>query len=86
MAHIISRSMKIRPLVGMLLLATGVSSCGQAPVSEPVDATEPTPVAAPSEFLIVVLGDSLSAGLGLAEDEAFPAVAQALLRDAGRSV
>ena len=35
---------------------------------------------------IVVLGDSLSAGLGLAESEAFPAVVQVLLRDAGYSV
>ena len=35
---------------------------------------------------IVVLGDSLAAGLGLAEDEAFPAVAQAMLRARGFEV
>ena len=35
---------------------------------------------------VVFLGDSLSAGYGLAEADAFPAVVQALLRDAGTSI
>jgi acyl-CoA thioesterase-1 len=36
--------------------------------------------------VIVVLGDSLAAGLGLAETEAFPAVVESLLRRSGREV
>jgi acyl-CoA thioesterase-1 len=35
---------------------------------------------------VVFLGDSLSAGYGLAEADAFPAVAQALLRDSGTTI
>ena len=35
---------------------------------------------------IVVLGDSLSAGLGLAEAEAFPAMVEKLLRGNGHPV
>lgn len=49
-------------------------------VSKPRTNT-PTPA-----VTIAVLGDSLSAGLGLAEAEAFPAVVEKLLRDAGHPV
>jgi acyl-CoA thioesterase-1 len=43
----------------------------------------PTPTAAKT---ITVLGDSLAAGLGLPEDEAFPAVVERMLRERGHDV
>ena len=46
-------------------------------------AAAPAPVAATT---IAVLGDSLAAGYGLPETEAFPAVAQELLRERGHDV
>lgn len=61
----------------LLHLALFLASCG-------ADAKDPAPqepeLRIPADApLVVVLGDSLSAGIHLAEDEAFPAVAQALL-------
>jgi len=64
------------------LLAAG---CGEAPARTPASPLLPTPEA-PAASRVVVLGDSLAAGLGLGEDEAFPAVAERLLRRAGHSV
>jgi acyl-CoA thioesterase-1 len=43
-------------------------------------------VGAAEPIRIVVLGDSLAAGMGLAEADAFPTVAQTLLREAGYPV
>ena len=65
-----------------LLLLQG--ACGKAP--PPPAALAPAPTAAPSDRRIVVLGDSLAAGLGLAESEAFPALVQARLRALGHGV
>lgn len=66
-------------------LAALIVGCGAAP---PPAAQTPTPTTAPEvestpSIRIVVLGDSLAAGLGLAEAEAFPAVAGSLLRADG---
>lgn len=61
-------------------------ACGQTAVPEREVAPVPTRPVEIAATRIVVLGDSLSAGLGLAESEAFPAVVQVLLRDAGYSV
>jgi acyl-CoA thioesterase I len=41
------------------------------------------PAAAAEERVIVALGDSLTAGLGVARDEAYPALLEARLRQAG---
>lgn len=46
----------------------------------------PTPSRSAADIRIVVLGDSLAAGLGLAEADAFPAVVERRLRNDGYSV
>lgn len=69
-------------------LSVLIIGCGASPPSAPQPAA-PTVVPAAqieNEFRIVVLGDSLAAGLGLAEAEAFPAVAESLLRAEGFDV
>ncbi len=64
------------------------SGCGREPTPPP--ATPTTAVEAPLRTepatRIVVLGDSLAAGLGLAEADAFPAVVESQLRDKGFDV
>lgn len=77
-------------VVATLSLAAG--GCGTPAPSEPPAAYAPAP-AAPREATpdlgatrIVFLGDSLSAGYGLAESEAFPALVEEGLRAEGRSV
>ena len=66
------------------LCVVAVASCGprepQA-VSPPVEA--PRAVTATSQPRIVVLGDSLTAGLGIQQEEAYPAVLQEYLREKG---
>ena len=63
-------------------------ACG----AEPAPTPSPTPpVITPAEPVeqgakVVVLGDSITAGLGLPVDQAFPAVAEATLRGEGRRV
>jgi acyl-CoA thioesterase-1 len=70
------------------VLAAMGCGCGQGPT--PPSLPPPATVAAPTEtepvVRIVVLGDSLAAGLGLAEAEAFPAVVESLLRGDGFDV
>lgn len=69
-------------------LSVLIIGCGASPPSAPQPAA-PTVVPAAqieSEFRIVVLGNSLAAGLGLAEEEAFPAIVESLLRDKGIDV
>jgi acyl-CoA thioesterase-1 len=70
-------------LAAAVLLA---AACARAPqtTAPTVPSPSPTPVAA--VVRIVVLGDSLAAGLGLAEAEAFPAAVEHLLRDRGHAV
>ena len=78
----------------MTLTAIGIIALG----CSGNDAPEPTPASGPSEtrptsvpdtdaaIRIVVLGDSIAAGMGLAKDEAFPAHAEAALREQGHDV
>jgi len=69
-------------------LSVLIIGCGASPPSAPQPAA-PTVVPAAQvepEFRIVVLGNSLAAGLGLAEAEAFPAVAESLIRAEGFDV
>lgn len=85
MMQIISSRHRLALLATLSVLIIG---CGTPPPSAPQPAS-PTVVPivqVESEFRIVVLGDSLAAGLGLAEAEAFPAVAESLLRAEGFDV
>jgi len=83
MAHIISRSPFACSLAAAVLLA---AACGSPPQKAAPAAPAPTPSPAATGLRIVVLGDSLAAGLGLAEAEAFPAVVEDLLRSNGHDV
>jgi acyl-CoA thioesterase-1 len=85
MVHIISSR---QTAAMMATLAVLIIACGAPPPPAPRPAapTAAPAVEAASEFRIVVLGDSLAAGLGLAEAEAFPAVAESLLRAEGLDV
>jgi acyl-CoA thioesterase-1 len=51
--------------------------------SSPAEAGAPAPVPADAAPRIVFLGDSLTAGLGVAPAEAYPALVQSRVRDAG---
>ncbi|HSN56313.1 MAG TPA: arylesterase [Candidatus Sulfomarinibacteraceae bacterium] len=87
MAKIISRAGRFRsPAVLSVALALWATACA-GPEPAPT-AVVPTPVAtaSPAAVRIVVLGDSLAAGLGLPAVEAFPAVVESLLRERGHAV
>ncbi|MGD8438972.1 MAG: arylesterase [Holophagae bacterium] len=76
-------------VVSIALLAVALlPGCGgSAPDAPAVTRNVPTPSPAPEPDLrVVVLGDSLAAGLGLPKAEAFPAVVEARLRDRGLDV
>jgi acyl-CoA thioesterase-1 len=83
MTLIISRTPFARLLAGAVLLA---AACGRAPQTTAPTAPAPSPSPSVARVRIVVLGDSLAAGLGLAEAEAFPAVLEDLLRRNGHAV
>jgi acyl-CoA thioesterase-1 len=83
---IISRFLDVSVVAAMAVVAA--VGCAAPPLDKlPAAATPtaavPTPVPATT---IAVLGDSLSAGYGLPESEAFPAVAEELLRERGHDV
>ena len=63
-----------------------IIACGEAQVAGPVAQPRPIPLPAVSDIRVVFLGDSLSAGLGLAEADAFPSIVQNLLRETGHEV
>lgn len=83
MVFIISRFATIRVLIAatMVVFACG----GRAPQKTE---SNPTPSASPpvAAVRIVFLGDSLSAGMGLAEADAFPALVGVALREDGHAV
>jgi len=79
---IISWTTRVSSMFAPLLLLAACS--GPAPPElqpSPAAAAATSPAEAPVR--IVVLGDSIAAGLGLPEEEAFPAVLEDLLDDAG---
>jgi acyl-CoA thioesterase-1 len=80
MAPIISR-----PAVYCLIFVSIVAAvgCGPPSTEETTQPVVPLPTANTDTPRVVFFGDSLSAGLGLAENEAFPAVTGELLRAAG---
>jgi len=83
-----------------LALSFGAAACSQAPAAAPVHATAPAPPsstpASPSPAavasrqasgpVVVFLGDSLTAGLGLGEEQAYPARVAAKLAAQGTTV
>jgi acyl-CoA thioesterase I len=66
------------PLAHMIVLTMTLTAAGTAPAEAAASATGP--------IKIVVLGDSLSAGLGLSATDAFPARLQKSLKDKGIEV
>lgn len=66
--------------------SSGVASAPAASGSVPVDGPAATPREASARPRIVFLGDSLTAGLGLAQAEAFPALVGRRLEEAGYDV
>lgn len=82
-----------RPLIHSSLLLSILSACGEAPrdvlVSAQAHPDEATPMPRDRTAqapLIVFLGDSLTAGSGLGQGDAFPALIQARLEREGRRV
>jgi len=89
-----------RSLLVPFVLAAAAALAGCQPAEEPAARTLPptgsesraapersdSPEAGAGAPLVVFLGDSLTAGLGLAEEDAFPAILERRLRAAGRRV
>jgi acyl-CoA thioesterase-1 len=84
-----NRSMRSRPLAVLLVLlwaATCARGRDPEPQAQPDTTPERPPAAQPAASTrprIVVLGDSLTAGLGLPVDEAYPALLQRKIDAAG---
>jgi acyl-CoA thioesterase-1 len=87
------------PTLTLALLIPMLSACGgpvsdsprvearAVPVSNPAPAARPAPApASASAPLVVFLGDSLTAGLGLDENQAYPALIESQLKAEGRPV
>jgi acyl-CoA thioesterase-1 len=83
-------------LAAIALALAAIAACSRGSTQEPSSAAATAPVAAPAQPApaesapetsprqkIVVLGDSLSAGLGLAKSDAYPALVERKLRAAG---
>ena len=89
--------MKARWRWSRLMTLTLLLGCGEpaenpasvatsAPAREVAEAQEDPAVDSEDRVLIAFLGDSLSAGMGVEEDEAFPMILQERLRELGWSV
>jgi acyl-CoA thioesterase-1 len=87
--------MVVIPVVAPTLSACGAQAPGEAtagvthravPVSNPAPAARPMAAPAPATPLVVFLGDSLTAGLGLDENQAYPALLERQLREEGKAV
>jgi acyl-CoA thioesterase-1 len=79
-----------RPLalaLGALLTGLSIGACSQgespAPFSSDRAVHAPIPEPAPARPRVVVLGDSLAAGLGLPTDESFPSILQSKIDEVG---
>lgn len=79
---------------GMLVVYLTTATCARDTTPAAAPAPAASPVAAPAAAravaadgpLVIFLGDSLTAGLGLPADHAFPALVAASLRERGRPV
>lgn len=67
-------------LLAMLVVSFGCRQEEQAP------AVKETAAGSPAALTIVAIGDSLTAGMGVEEGEAYPALLEAALRSAGHDV
>jgi len=67
-------------LIGLLALVLG-SSCDSTPTSN--DKNSETISAGPARGTIVAMGDSLTAGLGVAPDKSYPALVEKMLAEDG---
>ena len=82
---------RVRAALPLLLLALLLPACGGGSASESdprvlregADAVPEDPYAPPERPRIVAFGDSLTAGLGLLEQEAYPAILQRTIDEAG---
>jgi acyl-CoA thioesterase-1 len=84
MTPIISRT---APVLSILAALFFVPACGgPAPPGPRPSPIEPAATPTEASIRIVVLGDSIAAGLGLPEEDAFPAVLEDMLTDSGYSV
>jgi len=70
----------------LLLMLAGGGCSQEASVAEDAAPTQAAEVPAPQGPLVVFLGDSLTAGYGLTEEEAFPARLGTALREGGHPV
>lgn len=70
------------------ILLTFAAACGEAPPppAPATASTAPAPPTAADVPVVVFLGDSLTAGLGLDEERAFPAVIERRLAEAGTPI
>jgi acyl-CoA thioesterase-1 len=73
----------LRPALLLLLLLAACDRTAQAPAPAPTPPLEAAPVAEGRR--LVFLGDSLTAGLGVAKEAAFPALLEARLKSEGRA-
>lgn len=77
----------MRLWIGVLLVGLGLAGCSRQPAEVPSQSATQTPEAPKpadsSRPKIVVLGDSLTAGLGLSQSEAYPALIEQKLHGAG---
>ena len=76
-------------LVLLTLVTGGACGSGSEPSVPPqtlVPASVPTPAPTAAATKVVVLGDSISAGLGLPADQAFPAIVEAMLQAEGLDI
>lgn len=72
--------------MALVAIVSLILACGGPEIVETVAPPRPTAYPASAAIRVVFLGDSLSAGLGLAEADAFPAVVEGLLRRNGHRV
>ncbi len=81
------RTLRAASSAALLAASIGNAGCGGDAPPAPPPAAAPAPApAAPAGPKVVVLGDSLAAGLGLPADQAWPALVADGLRGMGRPV
>ncbi len=69
--------------LAILALGLLLAGCGSSPTPAPTPSPTPTPA---GELLILAIGDSLTEGLGVGDDETYPAQLEAALRADGYAV